>query len=120
MKIAISSQGKHLDSPIDPRFGRASYFIIVDTETDEFTCHDNDQNKNATQGAGIQTASTLIDLGVKAVISGNLGPKAFSTLQADNIDMYTMPAGTVNEAVTKFKTSQLNSVNKASVEGRWV
>jgi predicted Fe-Mo cluster-binding NifX family protein len=33
MKFAVASQGNDLQSPLDPRFGRAKYFIVVDTET---------------------------------------------------------------------------------------
>ncbi|NQU20396.1 MAG: NifB/NifX family molybdenum-iron cluster-binding protein, partial [Candidatus Nealsonbacteria bacterium] len=52
MKIAVTSQGPDLTSQVDPRFGRAKTFIVVDTETDEFSVHDNTQNMNAAQGAG--------------------------------------------------------------------
>ena len=30
MKIAISSSGKTLDSPLDPRFGRCAWFLVID------------------------------------------------------------------------------------------
>ncbi|HUT62534.1 MAG TPA: NifB/NifX family molybdenum-iron cluster-binding protein, partial [Anaerolineae bacterium] len=103
MKIAISSQGKDMESAIDPRFGRTRYFIVVDTETGSFTLHDNEQNLNALQGAGIQAAKNVTDFGAQAVISGNIGPKAFATLNAAEIDVYTGAFGMVQDAVTAFK-----------------
>ena len=53
MKVAITSQGPDMASEVDPRFGRAKFFIVVETDTGEFTAHDNVQNLNAVQGAGI-------------------------------------------------------------------
>ena len=41
MKLAISTQGPDLKSPIDLRFGRARYFRIVDIETGQQTAVDN-------------------------------------------------------------------------------
>ena len=79
MKIAITSQGKELESPVDPRFGRAKFFIVADTEQEGFTVADNGQNLNAAQGAGIQAGRNVVDLGVQAVITGHVGPKAFAT-----------------------------------------
>ncbi len=56
MKVAVTSSGKTLDSPVDPRFGRAAYFLIVDTDSLEFEVVDNTDNINAFKGAGIQAA----------------------------------------------------------------
>ena len=67
MKVVVTSQGQDLSSQVDSRFGRAKNFIVVDTQTDEFSVHDNTQNVNAAQGAGIQAARTVVDLGVEAV-----------------------------------------------------
>lgn len=67
MKVAVTAQGPDLDSLIDPRFGRAQYFLLVDTDTGKFTTHDNVQNLNAPQGAGIQAAQTVAQLGAEAV-----------------------------------------------------
>ena len=119
MKVVVTSQGSDLNSQVDPRFGRAKNFIVVDTETDEFSVHDNTQNLNAAQGAGIQAGRTVVDLGVAAVITGNVGPKAFTTLQAGNVKLYLGASGTVKEAVEKFKAGQLQGAEKANVEGHW-
>jgi len=120
MKVAITSQGADMDSPVDPRFGRAKYFVVVDTETGEFTTHDNTTNLNAMQGAGIQASRNVIDLGVEAVITGNVGPKAFATLQAGGVKVYISPGGTVAEALEKFKAGELEPVGQANVQGHWV
>ena len=120
MKIAISSQGKDMESAIDTRFGRARYFIVVDTETDSFTLHDNEQNLNALQGAGIQAAKNVTDFGAQAVISGNIGPNAFATLNAAEIDVYTGAFGMVQDAVTAFKEGTLKKTEKSNVQGHWM
>jgi predicted Fe-Mo cluster-binding NifX family protein len=53
MKIVITATGKEISNAVDPRFGRAKFFIVVDTETNDSAAHDNAQNLNAAQGAGI-------------------------------------------------------------------
>jgi predicted Fe-Mo cluster-binding NifX family protein len=120
MKIAISSQGKDLQSAVDPRFGRARYFIIFDTETNNFTVLDNNINLSAAQGAGIQTAQNISDAGVKAVLSGNVGPKAFTVLEAAGIDVYTGVNGKIGEAVESFKNGAWEKTGKPNVEGHWM
>jgi len=119
MRIAVSATGKDLNSQVDSRFSRAHYFIIVDTERDGFIVSDNTQNVNALQGAGIQAAKNVADMNVQAVITGNLGPKAFATLQAAGIDIYTGFSGTVGEAVEALNSGKLLKTSKPSVEGHW-
>ena len=120
MKLAITSEGEDLSSAVDPRFGRAKYFIVLDTETGDYAAHNNAQNLNAVQGAGIQAGRNVADLGVEAVLTGNVGPKAFSVLQAAGVKVYIGAAGTVAEAVEKFKAGELKPVSEANVEGHWI
>ena len=120
MKIAISAQGAGLDSPVDPRFGRARYFIVADTETGGISAHDNTVNINVAQGAGIQSAKNVADLGVQAVITGNVGPKAYSTLSAAGIEIYTGATGTVRYILDAFRAGKLSRTDKANVEGHWM
>jgi len=119
MKVVVTAQGPGLDSPVDPRFGRARQFVLVDSDSGEFTAHDNAQNLNAPQGAGIQAAQTVARLGAEAVLTGHVGPKAFSTLRAGKVAIYTGVSGTVREAVERFKAGQLQAADAADVEGHW-
>jgi len=119
MKLAVTAAGRELSSPMDPRFGRARYFIIVDTDTNESAAHDNAQNLNAPQGAGIQAGETVARLNAHAVISGHVGPKAFRMLNAAGIKIYLSGAGTVAEAVRRFKAGELPEASAANVEGHW-
>ncbi|MFZ4395052.1 MAG: NifB/NifX family molybdenum-iron cluster-binding protein [Kiritimatiellia bacterium] len=119
MKIAITATGKEVTSAVDPRFGRAKFFIVVDTETNVSAAHDNAQNLNAAQGAGIQSAETVARLGAEVVITGNVGPKAFRALNAAGIKVYLMKEGAVTEAIRTFKAGELMEVSAANVDGHW-
>jgi predicted Fe-Mo cluster-binding NifX family protein len=120
MRVAITSQGAEMSSATDPRFGRAKFFVVADMETGAVEAHDNAQNLNAAQGAGIQAAQNVANLGVEAVVTGNVGPKAFATLRAGNIDVCIGAAGSVEHALEQFKAGELECVTEANVEGHWV
>lgn len=120
MNVAVTSQGPDLTSEVDLRFGRARFFIVVDTDTGESSAHDNAQNLDAVEGAGIQAARNVASLGVQAVITGNIGPKAFTTLQAANLKAYVGAIGSVTDAVEAFKAGQLECAGTPNVEGHWV
>jgi predicted Fe-Mo cluster-binding NifX family protein len=115
MKIAVTSTGKILDSQVDPRFGRTAYFIIVDTETMDFTVIEN-ENMAAGGGAGISSAKTVIDTGAQAVLTGNCGPNAERTLNAAGVKLYTSVNGTVSEAVELFKAGKLTETTEPNVQ----
>jgi predicted Fe-Mo cluster-binding NifX family protein len=117
MNVAITAQGTELTAPVETRFGRAPYFLLVDTETGHFTVHDNVQNVNAPQGAGIQAAQAIAKLGAQALLTGNVGPKAFATLQAAGIPVYVGMTGTVAQAVEAFGAGRLQLAAQASVTG---
>jgi len=120
MKIAITSQGKELSSEVDSRFGRAKFLLVVDTETGDFQVYDNVINMNAVQGAGIQTGQNIANLGVEAVITGNVGPNAFKTLSAAGIRVFLAEKQTVADVIDAFKAGKLKEANKANVEGHWI
>ena len=119
MKIAITTQGQDLSSQLDPRFGRAKWLIVVDTETGDFQAYDNAVNLNAAQGAGIQTAQNAANLGAQAVITGNIGPNAIKTLDAAKVKVFLSKASTAHEALGLFKEGKLQEVTEPNVEGHW-
>lgn len=120
MKIAITTAGNNLSAPIDSRFGRAPKFLIYDTDFGTYHVKDNVQNLNAAQGAGIQSALNLKQERVDCVITGNCGPKAYATLDAADVDIYTCTEGTIEEALKQFKNGRLNKAQEANVEAHWV
>lgn len=114
MKIAITMTGTGLDDPIDQRFGRCSMFLLVDPETMNVETIDN-RSAEARGGAGIQAAQQLAQSGVEAVITGNIGPNAFRTLQAANIETYVGASGTARDALKRYESGGLEKATEASV-----
>ncbi|MDK2920569.1 MAG: hypothetical protein PWR24_126 [Desulfonauticus sp.] len=119
MKIVIPTQGENLEAGFDPRFGRAAKFIIYDTEKKEYKVINNTQNLNALQGAGTQTAQNIAKEKVDALLTSNCGPKAFTALSHAKIKVYKVEAKTVQEAIDKFLSNQVEILNQANVEGHW-
>ena len=106
MKICITSRGESLDSEVDPRFGRCRNFIIVDPQSLEFKALAN-PNMDTTGGAGIQSAQLVASEGAEAVVTGNVGPNAFSTLSSLGLKVFIGASGTVKEAVQAYKSGKL-------------
>ncbi len=120
MKVVITSQENEPSSEIDLRFGRAKWLIVFDAETGSFQAHDNEVNLNAAQGAGIQTGRNIANLDADAVITGNVGPNAFKTLNAANVKVFLAEKQTVQQAFDSYKAGELKEVDQANVEGHWV
>ena len=114
MKICVTSTGPSLDAPVDPRFGRCQYFMIVDSETMEYEAMQN-PSIGASGGAGIQAAQTVAGKGVGAVVTGNLGPNATQTLGAAGITMVTGASGTVRDAIEQYKSGGLSQTTSPTV-----
>ncbi len=116
MKVCISATSNNLDAPLDPRFGRCLYLIVVDPETMQFEAIPN-MAAGSTGGAGIQAAQTIVVKGVKVVITGNVGPNAFGALSAAGIEIMTGVSGTVKEVIENFKKGQLRKTDAPTVNG---
>jgi predicted Fe-Mo cluster-binding NifX family protein len=114
MKICVTATAGDLNAQIDPRFGRSQYFVIVDSDTMTFEALPNEA-MNAPGGAGIQAAQAMVNKGVDAVISGNLGPNAFQVLSTAGVKIATGAYGTVKEAVEMYKSGKLNETRTSTV-----
>jgi predicted Fe-Mo cluster-binding NifX family protein len=118
MKIAVTSVGAAMDSQVDPRFGRATYFALIDSETMAFQATEN-ANVAAAGGAGINSAKAVIDAGAEAVLTGNCGPNAERTLRAAGVTLYTGVTGTVAEAVEQFKAGKWQEATGPNVQSHF-
>jgi predicted Fe-Mo cluster-binding NifX family protein len=118
MKICVTSRGDNLESTVDPRFGRCNYFLFVNSETLEFEALQNSFSQ-AGGGAGIQSGQLMSSKGVKAVLTGNVGPNAFQTLNEAGIEIFTGASGTAGEAVNSFKKGKMTATQGPNVDSHF-
>jgi len=119
MKVAITATENSLEGQLDPRFGRARYFLVYDLENDRSEFIDNHQNLNAPQGAGVQSAQTVLDQQVGAVVSSNLGPRAHAILSQAGVKIFQSEERPLKDIVEDLKNDRLNKITGANVPGHW-
>lgn len=121
MKIAVSARGKGLDAEVDPRFGRASFIVLVDPDRWDFEVIDNSENANSLKGAGIQAAASICQNGASVLLTGHCGPNAFKALQAGHVAVVNNAEaeGSVRQAVQAYLDGKLAVAREADVEGQW-
>jgi len=117
VKVVFTTSGDNLDAPLDSRFGRAPKFLVYDLDSESFEVIDNQQNLNAAQGAGIQSAETVARSGAKSLVTGHCGPKAFRVLSAAGIKIFNTDATTVAAALEQYLASQLTEAKAAMFKG---
>lgn len=112
MKIAVSTDGQNLGSRVSPVFGRCPYFVMVETDDHDIVDSEVVENTaiNQSSGAGTAAAQLVGDEGVEALISGAVGPRAFSALKKWNITIYRGEPGSVEENVGKVLKGELEEV----------
>lgn len=118
MKIVVPAQTGELSSEIDRRLGRAEWLVVVDTETAEVNIQKNTVDRSASI-FGIQTAQNIVELGVEAVITANIGPGAFTALSTSGIKIFLCQSGTIEQALALLKAGKLKEVDHATVKGHW-
>jgi predicted Fe-Mo cluster-binding NifX family protein len=109
VKVAISASGSTMESEMDPRFGRAAYFIFIDSEAEEWSAEKN-AAADAAGGAGRAAGQMVAAKGASAVVSGNIGPNALQSLHAANIKVYQASVGSVADVFRRWKSGLLQEV----------
>jgi len=117
MKVLVSTTGAGLGAKVDPRFGRARWFALVD-EADRLEMVSN-EGEESLQGAGTQAAELASRLGAQVVITGHCGPNAFQALRVAGIAVFTGAVGTVAEALAAFRAHRLQPATAPDVTGHW-
>ena len=118
MKICITAQGKDLETQVDPRFGRCQYFVIADTDSGETEVMEN-SNKDGMGGVGIQSGQVMAEKGDKVVLTGNVGPNAFQTLEAAGVNVITGVSGSIKEVIERYKKGEFKSTQGPSVDSHF-
>ncbi len=111
MKICITASGDTVNSILDPRFGRCSYFVITDLESDEYTIIPNEAGASS-GGAGISSGQLMVENGVEAIVTGNVGPNAMNVLKAAGISIYRGKSESVKENIENYKAGKLEKITE--------
>ncbi|MGC8940754.1 MAG: NifB/NifX family molybdenum-iron cluster-binding protein [Candidatus Nanoarchaeia archaeon] len=108
MKVAVSSEGKNLENKVSEVFARAPYFIIAEIEKGKIKDFEIIKNEaqNRMGEAGIFASQLIAEKGVEAVITKNIGPRAFEVLRQFNIKVFS-GSGTVKEVLQDFISGKL-------------
>jgi predicted Fe-Mo cluster-binding NifX family protein len=99
MKVAITSSEGSLDAEVDPRFGRARFFLIVDSDSGTVEAFDNSGSDELSHGAGIAAVEVLVRREVAILVTGQVGPKAEQGLRAAGIEVRRGAAGRCRDAL---------------------
>lgn len=114
MKIAVSASGKSLEDSLNQRLGRCEYFLIYDSNDNSTNVLEN-TGRLATGAAGIATARLLSDQGVDVIITGNVGPNAFTALQAAGIRVYTSAVEKIKDVLQSYQAGELIEIQAPNV-----
>jgi predicted Fe-Mo cluster-binding NifX family protein len=118
-KIAITAESPDLDAPVDPRFGRAAGFLLIDPDTMAFDYVDNGASQVMARGAGIQAAEVVADAGAHVLLTGFVGPKAFQALCAAGVAVgQNLDNMTVREAVQRFLDGKVVFAESPNSQGK--
>ena len=103
--VAVSVRRRGgLQSALDPRFGRAPAFVIVDLDSREVITEFDNEFVDEVQGAGTGAAARMSKEGVDTVISGRFGPKAYEALSQLGVEMWVAPDWvTAGEAIARLE-----------------
>lgn len=110
MKICVTAMDKGIDSGIDPRFGRCAYFVIVDSESGSVNSFEN-TGLDAAGGAGIRAAEAVANLGAEVLLTGSVGPNAYSILSEVGIEVRVGIKDTVAAALDAYREGKLESID---------
>ncbi|MBS3781287.1 MAG: NifB/NifX family molybdenum-iron cluster-binding protein [Candidatus Thermoplasmatota archaeon] len=115
MKVAVSAKGDDETANVDERFGRCPYFVIVDKDEMEYESIENKHTQKS-HGVAPQVVQMLSEMDVEAVITGNVGPNGYRTLESADIKVYK-GSGKISDVVEKLKEGELEEIENETVRG---
>ena len=118
MRIVVSATEKDINGPVDMRFGRCPYFLVIEAEGKSIKSHKAVENRSANQmgAAGMTSAQEVAEMKPDAIITVNIGPRAFVVFKQLGIDVY-QATGTIKEAVDALLQGKLKKVENSTGPG---
>jgi predicted Fe-Mo cluster-binding NifX family protein len=100
MKIAITASTPDIESAVDPRFADGPYFVLVDTNTQEWQAFTNPASHPLGGHGGVAARFVLLQE-ADAVVSDDYCPHGFAALVGNGVDVYRPAPGMAVRDVLK-------------------
>ena len=111
MKIFIGTDLPELTGKISKRFGHAVYYLLYNTENQEFDVINNPEDDEEHQ-----ILVEALDKGAEIFIVGNIGPHAFEILSNGNAKTYLARKMTAGEALDRLNNNELELLTGPTVK----
>ncbi len=112
MKLMMPIDTLNETSKVAALFGRASDFLIYDTESKKKTMIANPATQKQ-GGAGILAAQTVIDQGIEVAIVPQCGENAMNLFRQAHVDVYQSVGTDIDENIQKFINNELSLLSHA-------
>jgi len=106
MKIAVPVDNNSMETRLCVSFGRAPYFLIFDTESNEATFLNNSA-ATSQGGAGIKAAQAVVDSHAGALLTPRCGEKAAQVISAANIKIFKTINDSIQDNIAAFNEGKL-------------
>lgn len=116
MKVAVAAEGTDFDALVAHHFARARYFLVVDLDSNDSIVRSNTDLQQVSRLAGTQAAGSLISLGIDAVLTLNIGPKAYKTFKSAGVRVLQARTGSVGQTIDLYRADQLVEFTGPNVE----
>lgn len=113
--VAVPADGVMLSSSVSSTFSRSPYFVLVDLENNKRRAIKNPFS-NQVHGAGLGIAHLLLDEKAGVVIAKNIGPEAYGSLNAWDVQIYVGRCSTVQDAIVRLQSNMLVRATRPNVK----
>jgi len=118
LKIAFCLKENRPDSPLDERFGRASWFALVDAQEGKVLEIVENTAQMESAGAGSLAVQILLDHGAETIIAPEFGPISHEALKTFKVELFKQGAHrTIDSALKAWEEGTLEKAEKAGAKG---
>ena len=111
MKYLVAATAADLDADVHKRFGHAEAFLVVDSETFEYSAFSGVGHDEPHHGI-----ARFEGKGIERVIVGNIGPGAFQDVCEMGWEIYLCRSMTVREAIERVNSGAISPLKQPTMK----
>ncbi|NQU04451.1 MAG: NifB/NifX family molybdenum-iron cluster-binding protein [Calditrichaeota bacterium] len=111
MIFLIAATLPGIDAKIAKRFGHAPYYLILDSESLDFTVIDGPDENEPSYDFG-----RFANMNLDGIILGNIGPAAFNNLTNMGMTVYSCHGMSVTEAIKKVRSGEVPALESPTMK----